>query len=392
VKKYYTYVLFNLDKPGKYQYDDLCFLYEPFYVGKGKDDRILAHNRKSYKKDDKNETKKELIESLIKKYDYNDIPFIYKANLSEEESLNFEEELIKKIGRCDLKLGPLTNLTDGNDGPSNMIIEKTRKKVCKLDYNTLKILEIYDSISIASEKNNLHISNISSCCRKKSVSTGGYKWCYYKENKKIEVKKDYSITPVLMYSTKYELLKEFKSIKDACSYVNNDNYTSITKSCIGKQRLFMGYIWEYKNISDKDRSKYRKMRDKLTNNKAVRCVFKDSGDEIIFDSINDCSRYLNIKPEMVNLICRGKNGKLANYKIYYVEDKQYDDIIEKHHNEPYKHNKPILQYNLNNILIKEWSSITEINRSEKFKNGRKYVRLCCQNKIEKYKGYKWFYK
>lgn len=40
--------------------------------------------------------------------------------------------MIKEIGRSDLKLGPLTNLTDGGDGSSGHIAsEETRKKMSK---------------------------------------------------------------------------------------------------------------------------------------------------------------------------------------------------------------------------------------------------------------------
>lgn len=54
-------------------------------------------------------------------------------------------------------------------------------KVCKIDKNTDKILEIYDSISDAGLKNNVHNSSISSVCRGITKLSAGYKWKYYEE-------------------------------------------------------------------------------------------------------------------------------------------------------------------------------------------------------------------
>lgn len=34
--KYYVYILFDPRKPGKFIYNSFCFLYKPFYIGKGK--------------------------------------------------------------------------------------------------------------------------------------------------------------------------------------------------------------------------------------------------------------------------------------------------------------------------------------------------------------------
>ena len=108
--KYYIYALLDTSKPGLYQYDNLSFDYEPFYIGKGTGDRI---KNSTYDKDSifkANKIKSLRIRGIepigIKVYE----------NLENIESLRIEIETIKLIGRRDLKLGPLTNLTDGGDG------------------------------------------------------------------------------------------------------------------------------------------------------------------------------------------------------------------------------------------------------------------------------------
>ena len=65
-----------------------------------------------------------LITNKIKKIlNENLEPIILKVeeNLNEQEALDLEIWLIWAIGRSDLKLGPLTNHTDGGDGVSGII-------------------------------------------------------------------------------------------------------------------------------------------------------------------------------------------------------------------------------------------------------------------------------
>lgn len=125
-KRYYVYILLDSTKPGEYIYEDIKLDYEPFYVGKGTRERIkrtLLHRECSFKV---NKIKKirnnggEVI--AIKLYD----------KLEDLESRKLEIETIRKIGRRDLKLGPLSNLTDGGEGRlSSSPTEETRLKISK---------------------------------------------------------------------------------------------------------------------------------------------------------------------------------------------------------------------------------------------------------------------
>jgi hypothetical protein len=116
---FYVYIYLNKLKPiDSYNYDDLTFNYEPFYVGKGKDKRFLYHLNKVK---NKCKFKSSIKFNIIKEHIENDIePLILKIeNLSEKESLNLEKEIIKKIGRLDLNTGPLTNRNDGGHKPQD---------------------------------------------------------------------------------------------------------------------------------------------------------------------------------------------------------------------------------------------------------------------------------
>ena len=122
---YYIYVYLDIRKIGNYSYGDYNFEAEPFYVGKGKNDRYVSHLKYCFKYDNyfyrklrkiKRETKKDPI--IIK----------VKENISEKDAFIFEKDLIRKIGRKGI--GPLTNFTDGGDGISGFKhSQKTKLKI-----------------------------------------------------------------------------------------------------------------------------------------------------------------------------------------------------------------------------------------------------------------------
>jgi hypothetical protein len=115
---FYIYAYLDPRKKGNYVYDDLKFDYEPIYISKGKGKRLYQHLSK--RKLSKNTFKNNKIKSIL---DSNIQPIILKIFENESESIVFnkEFELINKIGRNDLKTGPLCNLTNGGEGSSGYI-------------------------------------------------------------------------------------------------------------------------------------------------------------------------------------------------------------------------------------------------------------------------------
>lgn len=137
-RRFYVYIYLNPLKSGTFIYNDYCFGFEPFYVGKGQGKRYLDHIKEANsflknKKDKKyNKHKINTILKIKKELNCNPIIVILRKNMNYEESSILEENIIKIIGRSDLNQGSLTNMTDGGDGTSNLSYEIQLQKGNKI--------------------------------------------------------------------------------------------------------------------------------------------------------------------------------------------------------------------------------------------------------------------
>lgn len=115
VREHYVYIYLNPLKSGNYQYGKFNFKCEPFYVGIGKGNRINEHIYESKGKYGKfNKMKVNIILKILK----NKLePIRYKLyeNTTIQSAKRLEIYLIKLIGRRDLKIGTLSNHTNGGD-------------------------------------------------------------------------------------------------------------------------------------------------------------------------------------------------------------------------------------------------------------------------------------
>ncbi len=122
--RFYVYVLLDPRKTGNYTYSDMCFYYEPFYVGKGSGRRLNKHLTPS-----KSETTSFYRRKIDKIFQAGLTPIGIKLEKFEieKEALDCEVKMIASIGRICEKTGPLTNLTSGGDSP--VMSAETRAKI-----------------------------------------------------------------------------------------------------------------------------------------------------------------------------------------------------------------------------------------------------------------------
>lgn len=127
---FYVYALLDPRKPGRYKYkvrDKVVhFSHEPFYIGKGKGNRVAFHQN-YIEKNNKNIPKNNKIRKL------NSLglrPVEKILSIEQIEAVAFVKErlLIEAIGRKGR--GPLLNLSDGGEGASGLKhTEETRRKI-----------------------------------------------------------------------------------------------------------------------------------------------------------------------------------------------------------------------------------------------------------------------
>ncbi len=99
----------------------------PFYIGKGKNKRVFQHEREA--KLSNNLSHK--LNVIRKIYQENGELLYAFAGFFENEIDAFvaERNLIQSVGRYDLGKGPLTNQSDGGEGPSNPSEESLLRRV-----------------------------------------------------------------------------------------------------------------------------------------------------------------------------------------------------------------------------------------------------------------------
>jgi hypothetical protein len=118
---YYTYAYLREDRT-------------PYYIGKGKEDRIYSKQKNIKPPKDKSR-----------------IIFL-KQNLTEEEAFKHEKYMIAVFGRKDLGTGILHNRTDGGEGSSGCIpSEETKRKLSEANKGHTVSKETRKKISEASK-------------------------------------------------------------------------------------------------------------------------------------------------------------------------------------------------------------------------------------------------
>lgn len=116
---FYNYIYLDPRKPGKYEYESMCFLYEPLYVGKGKSDRCFYHLKNLSRIS--NPILRDKLNYLKKYFDMRDFVVQFNFTMDENESYENETNLIREIGSKhidDINDGPLVNICLDNRPPS----------------------------------------------------------------------------------------------------------------------------------------------------------------------------------------------------------------------------------------------------------------------------------
>lgn len=253
---YYVYIYLNPLKSGNYSFGKLSFNYEPFYIGKGKGGRCMVHSTVI---DQRNKLKQHIINKIKIG---NKSPIIIKLyeNISEYSAFRLEKYLINKIGRRDLKLGPLTNLTNGGDGASGAIFTREKRNnmisnkrgIVKYNINGI-VVEVFENITDLSIKYPHLLTNlIHRACKSSGRRRIENHFWKYIENELIgdfiELKDEFK--QVLQFDLGGNFIKKWNT----CTELHSVGYSSgaILKCCRNNKRglkyyKFKNYMWFFHN-------------------------------------------------------------------------------------------------------------------------------------------------
>jgi len=124
-KRFYTYIYFD-PRTKKYSFGQFEFEHMPFYIGKGKENRYIAHLKDA---ENLNKRSPKLVRIReLKAQNLLPIIVIVQNNINEKDAFALEVKLIKTIGRLDKNKGPLLNCTDGGQGQINRKFTELHKQ------------------------------------------------------------------------------------------------------------------------------------------------------------------------------------------------------------------------------------------------------------------------
>lgn len=161
MQKYYVY--FILDPRSS----------QPFYVGKGKDNRMMYHEaaaRNNYC--DGNKPHHDRIREIIQE-GLSPVYLKVVDNVDETTALNREREFIELYGRECIGTGILLNISAGGNASGGRL----EKPVWQFDLEGNFIAE-FASAKAAGEQTTANQAYITQVCKRKRISAGGFLWAY----------------------------------------------------------------------------------------------------------------------------------------------------------------------------------------------------------------------
>lgn len=242
-----------------------------------------------------------------------------------------------------------------------------------------QFMKRWNYVSEAAGELDINPDQIYKCCRKKAKSAGGFLWAFEKDNKKTLKKYNRSES---RYKTVYQfdlngtLLKEWNSVQEIEKELKI-GHGSISSCCNGKLKSAGGYLWSF--------NKKHKPYKTISRAKKV-YQYSLSGDYLKeWNSVQEAANYYKIDRRLINACCNKEQKSAHGYQWSYIKEERLTKWVS---NEPEV--RAIQQLSLDNELINEFNSISEVARA--LKTTVTSIQNCLKGRSKTSNGYKWRYK
>lgn len=239
------------------------------------------------------------------------------------------------------------------------------------------------------------VGGIKKCCDgNKYKQAYGYIWIYKKDwdNFKLEdhITTYKSDIPVSQYSMDNVLIKRWDTARNASKEIKG-SYSEILQVCSGERVSYRGFIWKYtdnEDLYDKTREKIRKEIEDKKNETSLSILQLSPIGEFV-KKWNNAKETENdgFNKSSVKSCCAGDMTWYNEYIFIYEKDADtINDRVQRLKDSKIK-KIPILQYDNNNNLVKEWDSINTIQGFSKYS-----IKKCLKERTYVFKDYIWKYK
>jgi len=334
---YYIYVYLDTRKKGSYSFGDFHFEYEPFYIGKGVNERYLTHLRVA---DGSRKGKNNLIVTKIKSI-LNDgfEPTIIKIieGLTKENYDSYEISTIKLIGKSCDGLGPLLNTANGGDGGVTWIGEHHNKgKKLEEIVGDERAVELRQKLSEQASKrvgelnpnfgNKGELNPIFGTKRINYKSAMFGKFHTKETILKISLKlKEYNLN--LTKEQKKSISENIKkSISDKPDEVKKEWYNKISKSLKDKSENDELFTDEHRQkLKDTNYKKLNKGSDELKLSDETKKKLSESLKNRVFtlehrEKLRKCISYEEFETIVADLVKSGIINTITGYRKYAKEN------------------------------------------------------------------------
>lgn len=242
---FYVYVMLDQRKIGRWNYKNIEFEYQPFYVGVGSKYRMTAHFTPYNLQ--KNSLKNNIIKSIYK--DLNEYPVYYKiyTGITREMACEIEVDVIKHFGKIINGNGILSNVVDGGEGANGLIHSDEYKNSLKkriFQYSLDgEFIKEWDCLKRAVE----YFGTNGGSGFRDSINKGnqckGYLWSYEKVDK-LPKHVGFKYLHNYYMITKDDFTKVFKTKEEIDEFFGKKVYHgNISSCCNGKLKTYLGYKW-----------------------------------------------------------------------------------------------------------------------------------------------------